>query len=105
MKKLVDIAESYPQAAYIGFKNGFLSKMTYFFRTIPDFQSYLNDLQTLIHTDFVNNLFGTTSRFDDDFNELLSLPTSKGGLGISDLKAGAEFLSVCFIQKDHSYTR
>ena len=51
----------------------------------------MNDLQTLIHTDFVNNLFGTTSRFDDDFYELLSLPTSKGGLGISDLKAGAEF--------------
>ena len=91
MQKLVDVAESYPQAAYIGFRRGFLSKMTYFFRTIPDFQNYLSILQTKIRNDFVCNLFGSTSSFDDDFIELLSLPTSKGGLDIPDLKSNAQF--------------
>ena len=91
MKKLVEVSESYPQAAYVGFRRGFLSKMMYFFRTIPDFQNYLKDLQTMINNEFVINLFGTNSAFGSDFNDLLSLPTSKGGLGIPDLESDAQY--------------
>ena len=89
--KLSSISVSYPQAAYVGFRRGFLSKMTFFFRTIPDFQRYLDVLQTVMECSLIPNLFGSSCRFQDDFNNLLSLPTSRGGLGLPILKDDANF--------------
>ena len=51
LKALCEIAHT--QAAYISFTKAFKSKFTYFQRTIPSFEQYLEPLQDVINDTFV----------------------------------------------------
>ena len=45
-KKLAEIAKTQPQAAYIAFTKSCRSKFTYFMRTIPGFEDYIEPSRT-----------------------------------------------------------
>ena len=58
LKALCEIAHTQPQAAYISFTKAFKSKFTYFQRTIPSFEQYLEPLQDVINDTFVPAIIG-----------------------------------------------
>ena len=58
MKVLTEIAKTQPQSAYVGFTKGFVSKFTYFLRTIEGFEEYTDMLQEVINDAFVPSLAG-----------------------------------------------
>ena len=82
---LCEIAKTQPQAAYIGYKRGFSSKFTYFQRTIPDFEKYLNPVQEILETKFIPTLFGYDTPLSSDLLKVLSLPVKYGGLGLANV--------------------
>ena len=86
MKVLTEIAKTQPQSAYVGFTKGFVSKFTYFLRTIEGFEEYTDMLQEVINDAFVPSLAGEDTPFTPTQNRLFSLPASQGGLGIPQLK-------------------
>ena len=61
--------------------NGYLSKLTYIMRKIPDIKHHLKEIDTIILTEFLPSLFGgrNISEFD---RKIISLPVKFGGLGI-----------------------
>ena len=72
-----------------GFTKGFVSKFTYFLRTIEGFEEYTDILQEVINDAFVPSLAGEDTPFTPTQNRLFSLPASQGGLGIPQLKEQA----------------
>ena len=56
LKKLVEITKTQPQAAYIAFTKGYGSKFTYFMRTIPGFEDYIEPVQDILNDLFFANL-------------------------------------------------
>ena len=83
---LCEIAHTQPQAAYISFTKAFKSKFTYFQRTIPSFEQYLEPLQDVINRTFVPAIIGQDTPLSDQLMACFSLPTSRGGLNIPDLQ-------------------
>ena len=81
MTVLSRIAKSEPQAAYAEFVSGFIHKLTYHIRTMPNIKQHL-----LILDDIVDNVFipaiteGHICSKDERL--LLSLSVKKGGLAI-----------------------
>ena len=55
---LCEIAEAYPQSAYAAFTKGYLSKFTYFLRTIENFGQYTQPIDDIISDKFIPILFG-----------------------------------------------
>ena len=86
LKVLCEIARTQPQAAYVSFTKAFKSKFTYFQRTIPSFEQYLEPLQDVINDLFVPAILGQDTPLSDKLMACFSLPTSKGGLNIPDLQ-------------------
>ena len=86
LKVLCEIAHTQPQAAYISFTKAFKSKFTYFQRTIPSFEQYLEPLQDVINRTFVPAIIGQDTPLSDQLMACFSLPTSRGGLNIPDLQ-------------------
>ena len=82
----VNITKTQPQAAYAAFTKGFLSKFTYFLRTIKGFGDYTDGIQEIISHILVPTFFGNEAPFELHHLNLFSLPTSLGGLGIPFLK-------------------
>ena len=67
-------AEMEPQSAYAAFIEGFESKFTYFFRTIPDIYDYFQTIEDTAANKFIPGISG--SRIVNDVErELISLPT------------------------------
>ena len=81
---LSDISITHPHAAYSAFTHGFIGKWNYLMRCIPNIQTFLAPLETIIQTRFLPNLTGQPS-FSDAERKLFALPARLGGLGVVDL--------------------
>ena len=80
---LSDISITHPHAAYSAFTHGFIGKWNYLMRCIPNIQTFLAPLETIIQTRFLSNLTGQPS-FSDAERKLFALPARLGGLGVVD---------------------
>ena len=86
IEKLTKIAETQPHAAYIAFTKGYRSKFTYYMRTIPSFEDYVELVDEIILDSFLPTLFGKKEKFPNYMKDLFSLTPNQGGLGIPSLK-------------------
>ena len=59
MEILSDFAKSQPQSAYAAFIHGEQHRFSYFLRTIPGMQIYMEPLDKVINDKFIPALFGT----------------------------------------------
>lgn len=66
LRALCEIARTQPQAAYVSFTKAFKSKFTYFQRTIPSFEQYLEPLQDVINDLFVPAILGQDTPLSDE---------------------------------------
>ena len=91
LSQLSSIAANQPHAAYAVFVHGFTSKWNYFLCTNPNIHNLLSPLESTIRQHFLPTLVPHPP--SDLERELLSLPTSLGGLGICDLNysSGANY--------------
>jgi hypothetical protein len=80
VEKLSEYAKSQPQAAFSAFIHGEIHKFTYFMRTIPEMETYLEQLDDVITNRFIPTLF--ESLITEQDRKLFSLPIRFGGLGI-----------------------
>ena len=72
------IALTQPHAAYAAFIHGLSSKWSYLSRTTPGLSSHFQQLENIIHSDFIPTLTGNPA--PDDLNrELFALPAREGG--------------------------
>ncbi|XP_066914998.1 uncharacterized protein [Clytia hemisphaerica] len=78
---LSKIAISQPQSAYACFVGGYQHKLTYFLRTVPDIEKYLQPVDEVIRHHLIPALTGGRLVSDDE-RQLLSLPPRLGGLGL-----------------------
>ena len=89
IRKLSAYAKSQPQAAYAAFCHGEQHKFTYFMRTIPGMEIYLEPLDELIKNVFLPSLLDSIVTNEDRL--LYSLPVRYGGLGIPIFSETAKF--------------
>ena len=82
---LNNIAETHPHMAYVAFTKGYLSKFTYFMRTIEGFDQFLSPIDDVLDNNFIPTLFGTDAP-SAEFREVLELKSSDGGLGLPRLE-------------------
>ena len=94
IESLCVFAKSQPHAAYTAFCHGVIHKYTYFLRTIPQMETYLEPLDKLIEEQFLPTLLDTIVTEQD--RKLYSLPVKHGGLGIPKLS------ETCQIQHEQS---
>jgi len=87
---LSDISVTHPHAANAPFTHGFIGKWNYLMRCIPNIQTFLAPLETIIRTHLLLNLTGQPS-FNDIEHKLFALPVCLGGLGIVDPYQYSEF--------------
>ena len=71
-----------PHSAYIAYTRCFKHKFGYIMRTIPDIQSLLKPLDTVIDKKFIPSLTNGQVLTENE-RLLFALPVSKGGMGIS----------------------
>ena len=81
MKKLSDMANIQPHAAYAAFVHGIRNQWSYLMRTTPDLEDLLHPLEETIVGHFLPALIGRD--VTDEVRELLALPARLGGLDIS----------------------
>ena len=79
---LSEFAKLQPQAAYAAFVSGFCNRFTYYIRTIPGFETEMQQSDNVIDTKLLPALLDQHSLSRHE-RELLSVPTRLGGLGIS----------------------
>ena len=89
LTNLNDIAETHPQMAYTAFTKGFMSKFTYFMRTIEGFDQFISPVDDMLNDKFIPTLFGSDS-LSAEIREALELKTSDGGLGLPKLEDSAK---------------
>ena len=77
LKMLADIVKTQPQAAYAAFTKGFLSKFTYFLRTIEGFGDYIDGIQETISHILVATFFGNEAPFELHHLNLFVQPANK----------------------------
>ena len=75
-----EFALSQPHAAFSAYIHGEQHRFTYFLRTIPGMEKYLDPLNKIIDEKLIPNIFG--SSFSEDERRLFSLPIRDGGMGI-----------------------
>ena len=80
MEILSDFAKSQPQSAYAVFIHGEQHRFSYFLRTIPGMEIYMEPLDKVINDKFIPTLFGTPLTHSE--RNLFSLPVRCGGLSI-----------------------
>ena len=78
---LSEFAKLQPQAAHAAFVSGFCHRFTYYIRTIPEFETEMQQINNVIHTKLLPALLDHHSLSRHE-RELLSVPTRPGGLGI-----------------------
>ena len=81
MKKLSDIANIQPHAAFAAFVHGICNQWSYLIRNTPDPEDLLYPFEEAIVRDFLPALIGR--EVTDEVRELLALPARLGGLDIS----------------------
>ena len=101
LTKLCSIAKSDPHVTYCAYTHSFQHKFTYFFRTIPGFEKYVQPLDNMITYCFLPTLFG--SAITDTERELAALPVRLGGMGINIVsdKAVRDYNTSLFVTKRH----
>ena len=81
MKRLAEVADIFPHAAYAAFTHGLFSCWSYLMRTIPDITDLLQPLEDVIHQSFIPVLFGRPPCSSIE-RDLYALPVHLGGLGL-----------------------
>ena len=81
VKKISQIAQTEPHAAYTAFTYGLKHKWTYLMRTVPDISDQLKPLEESIRQIFIPAVTDNPELSDIE-RDLLALPPRKGGLGI-----------------------
>ena len=89
IRKLSAYVKLQPQAAYAAFCHGEQHNFTYFVRTIPGMEIYLEPLDELIKNVFLPSLLDSIVTNEDRL--LYSLPVRYGGLGIPIFSETAKF--------------
>ena len=87
---LSQIATTQPQAAYACYTAGYQHKLTYFLRTIPGMENYLQPFEDVIRHHFIPAITGGHI-VNDKERALLSLPPRLGGLGLKNFVETAPF--------------
>ena len=59
LNNLNNIAETHPHMAYVAFTKGYLSKFTYFMRTIEGFDQFVSPIDDMLDNKFIPTLFDT----------------------------------------------
>ena len=81
---LTRIAVTQPQAAYTCYVSGYQHKFSYFLRTIPELDRYLQPIEEIIRHQFIPAI--TSGKVVNDIERsLLSLPPRLGGLGLKNV--------------------
>ena len=95
--RLCEIAQVNPQVAYSAYIHSFQHKFTYYFRTISNFEKYLQPIDDLLTYGFLSTLFG--SAITPLEREIFAMPTRYGGLGVQILsdKAPRDFAASMFV--------
>ena len=78
---LSEFAKLQPKAAYAALVSGFCNRFTYYIRTIPGFETEIQQSDNVIDTKLLPALLDQHSLSRHE-RELLSVPTRLGGLGI-----------------------
>ena len=91
LKALCEIAQSEPHAAYTGYVKAFYSKLTYFMRTIENFEDYLEPIESVINEKLLPILFGQEESFNPAMRNLFRLSAKNGGLGIKNPLIDSKF--------------
>ena len=86
---LNEVAEVHPQMAYVAYTKGYMSKFTYFMRTIEGFHNFLAPIDKILNEHLIPTLFGSDTELPN-LREVLKLKTSDGGLGLPCLESSAE---------------
>ena len=94
LEKLSEYVKTQPHVAYAAFHHGELHKYTYFMRTIPGMEEYIETSDNILTQKFIPNLLDSV--VTDLDRKLFSLPVKSGGLGIPILSES------CNIQLKHS---
>ena len=81
LKKLSDITNIQPQAAYTILTRGLMSQWTYLMRTVHNLDRHLQPLEEILRCNLLPALTGRPT-FSDLERDLLALPACLGGLGI-----------------------
>ena len=81
VKRLAEVADIFPHAAYAAFTHGLFSHWSYLMRTIPDIADLLQPLEDVIHQSFIPALFGRPPCSSIE-RDLYALPVRLGGLGL-----------------------
>ena len=80
--KLAEFATTYPQASYAAFTFGLKHRWTYYLRTLPDIEDFLEPLERAISHALIPAITGHTCTPTE--RDLLALPVRMGGLGIAN---------------------
>ena len=91
LKALCEIAQSEPHAAYTGYLKAFYSKVTYFMRTIENFEDYLEPIESVINDNLLAILFGQEESFNPAMRNLFRLLAKNGGLRIKNPLIDSKF--------------
>jgi len=93
IKRLSEVADTFPHAAYAAFTHGLSSRWLYIMHTIPNIQDLLQPLEEAIHQLFIPAFFGSPlcSAVERD---LYALPVRLGGLGLVNPCKAAPLASV-----------
>ena len=102
LTNLNNIAETHPQMAYAAFTKGYMSKFTYFMRTIEGFDRFISPVDDMLNDKLIPTLFGSDS-LSTEIRETLELKSSDGGLGLPKLEDSAkhQFRSSRLITSPH----
>ena len=88
VKKLSKYAKTQPQAAFAAFCHGEQHRFSYFMRTIPGMEKFMEPLDETIHNIFLPSLLDSIITGDERL--LFSLPIRLGGLSIPKFTEEAE---------------
>ena len=86
---LSEIAETHPQMAYAAYIKGYMSKFTYFMRTIEGFNEYLASVDEVLNNHFIPTLFSMDTQLTE-LREVIGLKSSDGGLNIPVLESASK---------------
>ena len=81
---LTRIAVTNPQAAYTCYISGYQHRFSYYLRTIPQLEEYLQPIENILRHQFIPAITGGKTINDNERN-LLSLPPQMGGLGLKNI--------------------
>ena len=81
VKRLAEVADIFPHAAYAAFTHGLFSRWSYLMRTIPGITDLLQPLEDVIHQSFIPALFSRPPCSSVE-RDLYALPVRLGDLGL-----------------------